>query len=523
MRRVPTWVLVVAVVVAAAAVAMRQWTAPTVGVPAPATRPEPRGAPAAGPTFVIDAIRDDGSLVRGATVTLSSRWDDSSEGVAHVTDERGRCEFGADEITRLAVKMGVDEIVAPRVRVHLHRLDGVEEVGLADPMIDVRATGGVDAEDRFVHAGVRVRPGVRVGGTVTDEDGRPVPGASCTLAWPVERTTYASDTAVASTIWLRDVRTAADGSFEFPWVPRNRPERGGVVRVQASGFADNPNGTDVSGTGDVALVVRLERRLTLSGRCIDGAGRPVPDVRVVTGTGQTACTEIDGTFAIRAISRSDRRVGFESDFLCPVAMAVPGDGRHDVHLGDVVLPEGVTLRALVVDADGAPVPWSIVDITGAEGPPWSHVDRTDAAGRFDREHMPEGTVRLAVHHPRRCAGALPTVAGVPTGTLDEVRVVLPRLPEFALRFVGADADRPAPHVEAATITVWAAEDTTPKAHYDAFRYDVSGDRLVLLVPKPGAYLAQVDVPGFAPVRVERFEVVDGARADVEVRLREAQK
>ena len=58
---------------------------------------------------------------------------------------------------------------------------------------------------------------------------------------------------------------------------------------------------------------------------------------------------------------SSRKTGgrlIESRDLAPVGVGVPGDGRKDVDLGEIVVPEGAKLRARIRNS-GIPGIWKV--------------------------------------------------------------------------------------------------------------------------------------------------------------------
>ena len=559
MRKVPTS-LIGAMVVVAAVANLWNWTVRSADVassdgasavapvvvavspPAPPRKPRHRAVDSeaiARTAYVVESRRVDGRPAAGATVTLSPSLYDTGPGlVTKTADELGRAYFSAAEMDRVThwedsndredaddwedltdcEVVGDAGCVGTRSSCPFHvRVLLEAEFVVSERPNDRRREA---APDGAVTTILKLAPGVRVAGVVVDQDGAPVAGASCDLAWPGSMDGRSLAKSLNVSPHDDHVVTSGDGSFALVLPHDCDPQIQGVLRVSATGFDSHRRLLDVTGDGSDAIVVRIERRPTVRGRCVDDAGRPLFGVEVTSAMGDRVHSDHDGRFTLRGMHINDRRIALEIPDMATVGVSIPGDGRHDVDLPDIVIPRGVTLRAQVVDADGGTLAGSLVHIQPENGAPWSHVETLDANGRFVRDDLPRGTVRLTVRHPQCCAGAILSASHVPTGLAEEVRVELPRLPDAALRFVAETDQRPL-RVETATITVWSVEDTSEKTHYDAFRYDVAGDRIVLMVPKAGAYRAQVEVPGFAPARVERFEVIAGGRAEVAVPLAEA--
>lgn len=159
------------------------------------------------------------------------------------------------------------------------------------------------------------------------------------------------------------VRTDAGGRFRFPWVLPGRYR----VRVAVPGYTW-PDGTviDVEAAlepGPLDLVVSRGGRLI--GRVVDGAGLPLPGVRIVRAGKPVfdawslrqagASTRADGGWALEGLpagrcfvilwkeGMGERRIG---------PLEAPADGTLD--LGELVIGPTGRLRAAVLDNDGRP-------------------------------------------------------------------------------------------------------------------------------------------------------------------------
>jgi hypothetical protein len=219
-----------------------------------------------------------------------------------------------------------------------------------------------------------------------------------------------------------------DGSYQFR-VPAGDYRLFATVRdgVYAwPGSAGRPVALkDPRGCAVVDIAVRPDGRIT--GRLLDGSGRPVPfmTVELVPGErlrstsllasmrtltnerGRFEFTEIDpGEYAPGLTLRRNTRAGVDLAVWInpdgnglPATSAVQSEGR--VELGDLRLPSGVstlTVTGVVVDREGKPVPAAQVRFT-EPGPTLGMLGApaiTDAEGRFSLSVLAGRAYRLAV-------------------------------------------------------------------------------------------------------------------------------
>ena len=248
--------------------------------PPPFVVPRPVDVPAGIAGFEMPPI----TLTRGAEVRGT------------VVDADGRAASGAKVDATWTYFDGRTR--APRMAATMTYADGSFVVGPVDPTAELRliATSGsgsappvmVRASDpapaRLVMVAAKSNP---LSGRVVDADGRPVVGASV-RAWFLAGSADASrDTATWS-----ESKTDAEGRFETPRLPLDGREYHAVAT--AEGFQAGRSRTIRPGRVDEAIfpdlmLYRTTRKVALSGRIVDRAGRPVADVAVWTWGEGTRC------------------------------------------------------------------------------------------------------------------------------------------------------------------------------------------------------------------------------------------
>jgi protocatechuate 3,4-dioxygenase beta subunit len=259
-------------------------------------------------------------------------------------------------------------------------------------------------------ATLRLRSTLRFEGSVEDEDGRPVAGA--TVLFGRRWTGFGEDPSAT---------TGEDGAFSIE-VPPTHPgqEKQPVVLVAhapgkgAGGAQAAPPG---SGAPQPPLVIRLSGAGAVAGTVRDAAGRPVEGVQVMlTSQGSSAVPLASGAVRppdpFRRHALNDPRVArtfastdaqgawriddviagpylaratFEGiDRDAAAAPVVVRSGATETV--DLTLGGGTTIEGTVVDLDGEPVAGATLqaqDPANRDGtqPRWAHA-RTDADGRF---------------------------------------------------------------------------------------------------------------------------------------------
>ncbi len=327
-----------------------------------------------------------------------------------------------------------------------------------DAMIGARASGrasvgvsvgGFSAPPVLEVVLTLAEPGSRVAGTVLDERGQPVPGATIQIGHPGD--TRVLPGATSPQVVARPVRCVADAGGRFACdglVPGEV-----VVMARAPGFGASAQAATLSPASETAVTVQLPRAATITGRVHLADGTPVRGASVSCGAADNlascaTATGADGRFALSGLTPginlivvTDHAGGFAS------RRVVCGAGEQ------IVWDPEFRADALLLQGR----------VSGHTGQPFAHgwiahhtsvaatVHRLDERGRFaievhERVAALPSTIEVFDHDPRDRRGE---VAGVPlawasglvTGTRDnELRIPdpAPRSASLTGRIVGLD-------------------------------------------------------------------------------------
>ena len=196
---------------------------------------------------------------------------------------------------------------------------------------------------------LRFEPGTMIGGIVKDEAGHPIEGAMVGVHMPP--TEYEGTHNVFS---LGEPRTDAQGRWRLDVAPANL---GGVWLA-----VEHPHFRRVGGMvlRDLDNVIVLTKGLTVTGRVIDAAGRPVKGARAIIGKDTfvpdppTGTTNERGEFTLENCERGPWIVTVQSEGFAPQIREVRVEDRTPPVEFQLTEP-GSVLRGKVVDIEGKPV------------------------------------------------------------------------------------------------------------------------------------------------------------------------
>jgi beta-lactamase regulating signal transducer with metallopeptidase domain/peroxiredoxin/uncharacterized GH25 family protein len=198
---------------------------------------------------------------------------------------------------------------------------------------------------------LKLETGTMIQGVVKDESGKPVADASVTL--------YMRPTESENTGYTRDfanLKTDAQGRWQSDEAPADLERRHVSFGVNHPGYL--PGGGPV--TRSLGNTVILKRGYTVTGRVLDGAGKPVPNAKVIVGLGNrdsstpTSKTNEKGDFALDRCKPGPAAVVVEAEGFAP--------GFQLIEVGTQTstlqfrLEAGSRLRVKIVDGKGKPIP-----------------------------------------------------------------------------------------------------------------------------------------------------------------------
>lgn len=217
-----------------------------------------------------------------------------------------------------------------------------------------------------------------------------------------------------------DVMIRKEGAKEWDWCDYAEPGDGQFVitgldearydvQVTVEGLAPGVVRNVQAGRTD--LEVRVGKGLDIGGSVVDAGGRGVAgawvNVESVPGTDGAAPVDTgaeagaDGRFKVSGLLAGAYRIVARSDGFAPVLLAGVAAGRDDLRL---VMTTGTSVKGVVVDGDGVPIPNVQVQLSTTEGQTWIAGAQSDAEGRFEVLRVPEEgkwTVRLQRHDSGR--------------------------------------------------------------------------------------------------------------------------
>lgn len=435
-------------------------------------------------------------LRQGATVTATVRDADGEQPIAGATVRlEGPTDRSATTDASGVVRFrGVD--------------DGWLVVTAAAPgRAPGSATAVIGKSERAAEVTLTLRAGVAVSGTVVDDSGQPVVGAS---VWPRSASSWEFvDGEKRATV------TDDKGQFTIAAVAPGSYRIVAMAERKARGSSDLVSVTTQPTTG-VRIV--LPAAATLRGTVFDAAGARAPYATVrVSGTEAAAdmvyhqvAADDHGDFVVDGMPRQPLRLRAESEVASSKAITVDMTGVADKRDLQLTLDQTGAISGVVVDSDGQPVAEASVTAV----PDFLSDDRrgddlilasstaatTDGGGRFVLRGLEDGSYRLAAsragHGERQAWGSDST--SVRVGATD-VRLVLPTPGGLRGKLVLASGGAP----ELAVVAVdWEHRVTTRDGTF------------ALGELNPGTYDLRVTGADFAEVRRGDLVVKAGAMTDV---------
>ncbi len=366
-------------------------------------------------------------------------------------------------------------------------------------------------------------PKLRIWGRVVDDLGRVVEGAEVEVrAWS------GKDFDVKTT--TLQTASRVDGAFEVI-VDRDRASDGFGLATSKDGHVEGWRAVKAAEYDETqGADVTAERARAVTGRILDGAGKPIAGttVQLWYGAETTWPSEPDAQGRFRTPARGPRRA-------LELVVEAPGYPTRRIELkaadeeltdaGEIIFRRGLRVAGVVVDNKGNAVA-DLGLVLGNVAGGWQNAPRTrtDGAGRFEFTDVAEGEVGVGVDVEQSQGGATGAkrkyrggLGDIKAGRTD-VRLVVGAETTLWLRFVDADTRKPV-DVQSAKYGVRAAgtpEPETPPHGASGSDPLLSASMTVLAGER---YDVTVRSPGFDDAHVDNVEVGDAAEQTVDVPMR----
>jgi len=346
---------------------------------------------------------------------------------------------------------------------------------------------------------LRFEPGTTIGGILHDEAGRPVEGATVDVHAPA--TEYEGRTYFFT---LGSPKSDAQGRWRLDVAPK---DLAGVW-----GRTNHPHyrNSDVVASRNLDSVTILKKGLTVSGRVVDAAGRPVNGARAIIGhdtwggNPPTASTNERGQFTLENCDSGPSIITVQADGFAPRIEDVRIDERTAPVEFQLAEP-GSLLRVRVVDVRGKPVVGARVFADTWRGHRSIHFRAdTDPQGRFEWRSAPKDVVLYEIGKPDYMwHRSIPL-----TASKREQTVIL--YPELVIsgRVTDAQTGRPVPKFR--VVKGWQAGWQVAIHWSENMGVELSGGQYTASFSDPReALFVKIEAPGYTASQSRAFRPNEG--------------
>lgn len=360
-------------------------------------------------------------------------------------------------------------------------------------------------------------PTCRVLGRIVDDLGAPIAGARLVLKeWGEFPEATAAHETVSGTDGAFRLEIAAPASAKQSLSITARPFH--ISTERWFGDVKVAEGRTLTG-GDVDVgTIELARCGTVEGRVLSDAGVPVDDVGVLLWDAQSGArggkTDANGAYSIPEVLPGRWLVTVKHlEWLPPAQTFVNVEALRVTTAPDLVLSSAPSIQGLVVDVDGAPLPWISVEGLGQGGFATTRAI-SDENGSFvlrlpDREPVTLNVGGTCAHQSFGGRRDDPTCTFAPGAR--GVRIVLERAPVMTFHVVDAVTRAPVERYG-----LWVA------CRGDKYTKDTGASEERTIQDHPGGATTRtfgefakvhVDAPGYAPL--ELAVIADPSSASVQ--------
>ena len=349
---------------------------------------------------------------------------------------------------------------------------------------------------------LRVEPGTAIGGIVKDESGQPIEGATVDVHGPPTESEGRN-----SVFALGSSQTDAQGRWRLDVAPKDLSELWANVEDRHH----MPGGTRVS--HDLNSVTILKKGLTVTGRVVDAAGRPVRGARALFGPRglgtpgpPRGTTDERGEFSLENCEPGPSIITVQAERLAPRIEVVRVEEKT-VPAEIRMTEPGSILRVKVVDVLGKPIAGAFVSASHWRGHQSIQFQaRTDQDGRVAWQSAPKDAVSYNIGNDKTM-----WVQSELTASEREQTVILyPKL-VISGRVTDAETGRPVPTFRA--IKGWRSR--RPRVDIDwseNLAMEATGGQFTAPFDEArGGAFIRIDAPGFKSTVSRAFQEDEGSQ------------
>jgi beta-lactamase regulating signal transducer with metallopeptidase domain/protocatechuate 3,4-dioxygenase beta subunit len=348
---------------------------------------------------------------------------------------------------------------------------------------------------------LRFETGTSIGGIIHDEAGHPVPGVKVDVHAPA--TEYEGGNYVFT---LGSPTTDAQGRWRLDVAPKN------LAGVWGRTSHPHFRSSDVTASRNLDSITMVKKGLSVTGRVVDGSGKPVKWARAVIGhdiwgtNPPTATTDEQGEFTLENCVAGPSIITVQADGFAPRIEDVRIDERTapvEIRLNE----PGSVLRIRVVDVRGNPVPGAQLFADTWRGHrSITFRASTDAGGRIEWRSAPKDAVLYDVLKQDFMSGRNTTL----TASEREQTVIL--YPELKISGSVTDATTGRPVPKFRVIKGWQSSWQDHIAWSENLAVDVVGGRYSISFDESRTSLfVKVEAPGYTPAHSRAFTPEEGSQ------------